>query len=436
MDLLPFESPVGRHILVVDGSRIYDVDAETFAAARAAPESSLTSLGLASGRPHESYIDARVPDLPPLHALSLNVAQTCNLACGYCYADEGRFGSRARMMDTATAARAVDLLLEQSGERRQAALGFMGGEPLQNRDLLRSVTERAAREGARRGIDVSFSVTTNATLVTDEDAAFFARHGFTVAVSLDGPAIVNDRQRPDRLGRGSTARARAGLERLLARKGSHVSIRATVTPGTGPLRPILEDLLALGAAEVGFAPVLVSPDPALAFKAADFGVLLGHMIECGEAAKQALLKRRRYPFSNFETGLHEIARGTHRPYSCSAAAGYASVGADGRLFACHRAIGDDAFHIGDLVVGPNDRRRQSFLRDRHVLTQEPCKSCWARFLCGGGCHHEVLARGRPGCDFIRGWLQFLLAAYAEISELRPRYFADPSRYFDLPSEGR
>ena len=311
----------------------------------------------------------------------------------------------------------------------------MGGEPLQNRDLVRSVTERAAREGARRGIRVSFSVTTNATLATDEDAAFFAEHGFTVAVSIDGPAAVNDRQRPDRLGRGSTAGARAGLERLLARKGSHVSIRATVTPGTGPLRPILEYLLALGAAEVGFAPVLVSPDSTLAFEAEDFDVFLGHMLECGEVAKQALLEHRPYPFSNFETGLHEIARGTHRPYSCSAAAGYGSVGADGRLFACHRAIGDAAFHIGDLGSGADDRRRQAFLRDRHVLAQEPCKSCWARFLCGGGCHHEVLARGRPGCDFIRGWLRFLLAAYAELSELRPQYFADPLRYFTPPSEG-
>jgi uncharacterized protein len=435
VDILPFESAIGHHLLVVDGSRIYDIDAATFEIARAAPDSTLASLGLETPDGDQLYIEARPPALPPLHALSLNVAQTCNLACGYCYADEGRFGAPGRLMGEATALRAVDLLLDQAESSGQAVLGFMGGEPLQNRDLVRSATERAADEAARRGIRISFSLTTNATLATDEDAAFFAAHRFTIAVSLDGPADVNDRQRPDRMGRGSTARARAGLERLLARKGAHVSIRATVTPKTGPLRPILDDLLALGAAEVGFAPVLVSPDPALAFGKDDFDAFLVHMIECGAAAKQALFDHQRYPFSNFETGIQEIARGAHRPYSCSAAAGYGSVAADGRLFACHRAVGDPAFHIGDLASGPDNRRRNAFLGARHVLAQAPCNRCWARFLCGGGCHHEVLARGRPGCDFIRGWLRFLLASYAEISELRPQYIADPACYFASFLEG-
>jgi len=216
MHVLPFESAIGHHLLVVDGSRIYDIDVETFAAARAAPDATTASLGLDILGMNDPYIDARPPELPPLHALSLNVAQTCNLACGYCYADQGRFGSRARLMDEATALRAVDLLLDQAVVSGQAVVGFMGGEPLQNRALVRNVTERAASVALRRGVRLSFSLTTNATLVTEEDAAFFASHGFTIAVSLDGPAAVNDRQRPSRTGQGSYQQARRGLERLLA----------------------------------------------------------------------------------------------------------------------------------------------------------------------------------------------------------------------------
>ncbi|MGI9420765.1 MAG: radical SAM protein [Geminicoccaceae bacterium] len=429
MDALFFESAVGCHMLAVDGSRIYDLDRETFTAAR---DDRSVSAGILAEttrvRPH-TYIDDVTPDLPPLRALSLNVAQTCNLACGYCYADEGRFGGRRRLMDDATAKRAVGLLLDQAETTGSAVLGFMGGEPLQNRALVTSVTEWAAAEARKRGIQLGLSITTNATLVTDADADFLSKHRFTVAVSLDGPPSVNDRQRPDRRGGSSFLSARAGLEKILSRSGAHVSIRATVTPKTGPLLPILEDLLQLGAHEVGFAPVLVSPIPALAFGEEDFSTFLAHMIACGEAAKEALLEGHRFPFSNFETGLHEIARGSHRPYSCSAAAGYGSVSAEGDLFACHRAIDDDAFRIGDLENGPDDAARNAFLNDRHVLRQDPCSSCWARFMCGGGCHHEVLARDRPGCDYIRGWLRFLLASYVEISELRPGYFRDPDAYF-------
>lgn len=429
MDTMLFESAVGCHMLAVDGSRIYDLDRETFAETGADPAVTDAILAREAGAQLRPYIDDVTPDLPPLHALSLNVAQTCNLACGYCYADEGRFGGRRRLMDEATARRAVELLLDQAEPTGSAVLGFMGGEPLQNRPLVQGVAEWAAAEASRRGIRLGFSITTNATLLTEADADFLSDHRFTVAVSLDGPPAVNDRQRPDRRGGSSFERARAGLEKILTRSGAHVSIRATVTPRTGPLLPILDSLLELGAHEVGFAPVLVSPNPALAFAEEDFAALLAHMIACGEAAKTALLDRRRYPFSNFETGLHEIARGSHRPYSCSAAAGYGSVSADGGLFACHRAIDDAAFRIGDLQSGPDDEARRAFLDDRHVLRQDPCRTCWARFLCGGGCHHEVSARGRPGCDYIRGWLRFLLASYAEISELRPAYFQEPDAYF-------
>lgn len=427
--LLPFASKVGHHLFVVDGSRIYDIDATDYAMVDADPAAAIALLGDGPADWERRYIDARTPALPPMHALSLNVAQSCNLACGYCYAGEGRFGGNARLMDDAVALDAVRLLLHEAQQTKSAVLGFMGGEPLLNRRLLRTVTDFAAGEAARRGIRLRFSLTTNATLLSEEDAAFLSAHRFTVAVSLDGPPDVNDAQRPDHRGRGSFERTRRGLDALLVAGGCHVSARATVTPRTGRLLPLLEALFDLGVDEAGFAPVLVSPNPAHAFAPADFGPFLQHMTECGVAARDAILARRRFPFSNFETGILEIARGSHRPYSCSAAAGYGSVDADGSVFGCHRGIGDEAFAIGSVKTGLDNVARSAFLEDRHVLRQEPCNSCWARFLCGGGCHHEVLARGRPGCNYIRGWLRFLLTSYVELSELAPTYIADPQAYF-------
>jgi len=79
------------------------------------------------------------------------------------------------------------------------------------------------------------------------------------------------------------------------------------------------------------------------------------------------------------------------------------------------------------VTGGVDRARQAlWLEERHVHRQEPCRDCWARYLCGGGCHHEVIARGRPACDYIRGWLHWALGAYARLGRDRPGWFADGS----------
>ena len=43
-----------------------------------------------------------------------------------------------------------------------------------------------------RGIALSFSITTNGTLLTQADAEFFEAHGFAVTVSLDGPRELHD----------------------------------------------------------------------------------------------------------------------------------------------------------------------------------------------------------------------------------------------------
>lgn len=423
-----FSSRAGRHVLVVDGSRIYDLPPDA-----AEPEDWAAAASLLDG---PSYVSAEPLAPPPLRALSLNVAQSCNMSCSYCYADEGQFGGRARLLDAAVARAAVERLLVETPPGADAVLGFMGGEPFLNRRLIHAITPWAAEAARARGVLLRFSVTTNATLIDDADVALLAAHKFTVAVSLDGGRAANDARRRLRSGGGAYDRAVAGLARLLggAARPRHVSVRATVTPRSAPLPALLDDLLALDVDEVGFAPVLVAPNPDNVFAPDDFARLLDGMIACGLRARASILARRRCPFSNFETAMHEIARGSHRPYPCGAAAGYASVSAEGGLFSCHRAIDDPAFAIGSLRDGPDHDRRAAFLAERHVLNQAPCSGCWARFLCGGGCHHEVAARGRPGCDYIRGWLDFCLAAYVELAEAAPDYFRDPAAYFDAAKE--
>jgi uncharacterized protein len=81
-------------------------------------------------------------------------------------------------------------------------------------------------------------------------------------------------------------------------------------------------------------------------------------------------------------------------------------------------VGDAAGAMGTLTDGVDLKRQTEWLTQRHVHTQEPCRGCWARYLCGGGCHHEVIQRGRPACDYIRGWLQYCIEAYLRLSHER------------------
>ena len=108
------ETALGRHLFVADGSRLFGVEAGLFgelgAAIAGGPqtvEDVLKRIGF-DGPP---LIDDKPLVAPDTHALSLAVAQKCNLGCTYCYAQQGEFGGPSKNMSQQEADRAVDLLV-------------------------------------------------------------------------------------------------------------------------------------------------------------------------------------------------------------------------------------------------------------------------------------------------------------------------------------
>ncbi len=411
-----------------NGSRLYDVDAQTYARLErvlaggdaGAVGELLTRLGVDA----PDYVDDAPVLEPPVRALSLAVAQKCNLGCTYCYAEGGSFGGAASRMPLDTALAALELLFGDVAGGERVNLTFLGGEPLLNRPVIRAATRRAREIADERGVRVTFSITTNGTQLTPDDGDFFEQHGFAVTISLDGVGAVHDAQRPYRSGRGSYDRViERALPLLERQRRMQVSARVTVTPQNLDLKAALDAFVALGFHSVGFSPLLRSPSGAGEMGTVELAEMLDGMIACGEEFERRVVAGERYPFANAVNAMREIHRGTHRPYPCGAGAGYLGVSASGELAACHRFVGDEQGALGDVVDGVDRDRQASWLRDRHVHRQQPCRTCWARYMCGGGCHHEVIARGRPACDYIRGWLHWSLGAYARLTRSRPDFFA-------------
>jgi uncharacterized protein len=146
------------------------------------------------------------------------------------------------------------------------------------------------------------------------------------------------------------------------------------------------------------------------------------LIYCGRYALEQWLAGRDYRFSNLEAAVSELHRGSARAHPCGAGAGYLSIDAQGEAYGCHRLVGDKAFHFGSVDSGVDDFKRYHHLSTHAVDTQQPCRECWARYLCGGGCYHEVANRGRVACDHVRSWLTFCLQAYVQLSKARPELF--------------
>lgn len=126
------------------------------------------------------------------------VNDNCNLACPYCVL--GCVNSRcdtnnavfkeSRLSNTL---RVVDMFLAQpadASDKRVYPIHFNGGEFLLDFDLMRDVVEFVKTKYS--DLNVTFSINTNATLVTEEVAEYLAKTMDTVSISIDGYKEYND----------------------------------------------------------------------------------------------------------------------------------------------------------------------------------------------------------------------------------------------------
>jgi uncharacterized protein len=425
-----FRSNTGDHLLIVPFSRIYDMP-EEFAARLSAEDPDALALTAALALPGPEDVPLDGISTPAPHSLSLNVSSSCNLGCSYCYASRGQFdGAQSAPMSWGTAKNAIDRLLATPDSGAPLTLGFLGGEPFVNRPLIHRAVSYAAASAKAQRRSLGFSVTTNGTLLKQEDIALLQSHRFAVTISIDGGEATHNAQRPGAKGRASFARLAHAIAPLLENPGlARIAARATVLPHDLNLTTRFDDILDLGFKEVGFSPLKSAPAGG-AFADAHWPPYLNSLMSLARCELKRALAGEELRLSNFAIALKQLHRGAASPYPCGAGGGYFSVAADGDWFACHRAIGNAAYRLGDAHALDEPRRAQ-FLTRRHVHAQAhanpkiDCTRCWARYLCSGGCHHEAQSRTPASCDFIRAWLDFCLASYCELGAARPEFFFPP-----------
>ena len=89
---------------------------------------------------YENYIFDFKKRQTVVKALCLHIAHDCNLACRYCFAEEGEYHGRRALMSFEVGKKALDFLVANSGNRVNLEVDFLGGEPLMmmSIDLLRN----------------------------------------------------------------------------------------------------------------------------------------------------------------------------------------------------------------------------------------------------------------------------------------------------------
>lgn len=360
----------------------------------------------------------------PWNKLELALAETCNLACTYCYCGTCRdIVPSQGLMSESVARQAIMWLFAMSGRSEDVSITFFGGEPLLNKPVLRFAIEYSQRLARLHGKKVFYSMTTNGALLDDEVISFIKRYNFGLMVSLDGPPEIHDAQCPTRGGGPSFEQVTAGIRRLMARRRS-VTVRCTMTHPAPRMLDLIRFFEEFGFTRIVLGRVVnpMHPSP-LDFTEEDEA-------ECERQEREELIpwlldklargdKPKYFPFASFIAEQDKDAPATAiSPFRCGACRGTTTVGADGALYPCHRFMGMTAWQIGHIAEGPDLDKCKQFWRDYRAAIACDCETCWAWGQCRGPCPWDVaradgtFSLSPTHCDSVKRYIELAAYVYA------------------------
>ena len=121
---------------------------------------------------YEDYIMDFKKRQTVVKALCLHIAHDCNLACRYCFAEEGEYHGRRELMSYEVGKAALDFLIANSGNRRNLEVDFFGGEPLMNFQVVKDLVAYGREQEKIHNKNFRFTLTTNGVLLNDEVMEF------------------------------------------------------------------------------------------------------------------------------------------------------------------------------------------------------------------------------------------------------------------------
>ena len=361
---------------------------------------------------------------PVVKALCLHIAHDCNLACRYCFAEEGEYHGHRELMTYETGKQALDFLIANSGSRRNLEVDFFGGEPLMNWQVVKELVRYGREQEKIHNKNFRFTLTTNGVLLNDEIMEFANQEMGNVVLSIDGRKEVHDHMRPFPKGAGSYDLILPKFKKFAeSRHQDKYYVRGTFTHYN---LDFSKDVLSL--ADQGFKQISV--EPVVAPYEADYAIRredLPQIFEEYDALAREMIKREKegngFNFFHFMIDLTGGPCVYKRLSGCGSGTEYLAVTPWGDLYPCHQFVGTEEFLMGNVWEGIKTPEIQKEFRHCNVYTKEECKKCFARFYCSGGCaansfnmHGTINSTYEIGCELQRKRVECAIMIKAALAE--------------------
>ncbi len=321
-------------------------------------------------------------------ALCLHIAHDCNIRCEYCFAAQGNFKGDNLLMNNEVGEKAIDFLIKNSGNRRNLEVDFFGGEPLLNFDVVKHLVFYGKEKAKFHHKNLRFTITTNGTLLNEENRKFINEHMANVVLSIDGTKETNDRMRYYANKKGTYEDILPKLQLMVEERGEKdYYLRGTFTKYNVDFAKDVLHFSDLGFKNLSIEPVVADKTEQYALTEEDLPKIFEEYDKLEEAYFQRLNTDKTFEFFHFKFNLESNPCQEKRALGCGAGVEYLSVTPEGDFYPCHQFAGDPNFKMGNVIKGQElDQNICSVFKNANVEKKAECSKCWAKYYCSGGCH--------------------------------------------------
>ncbi|MGN0481821.1 MAG: thioether cross-link-forming SCIFF peptide maturase, partial [Lachnospiraceae bacterium] len=336
---------------------------------------------------YEPYIDSFKDRPTVVKALCLHIAHDCNLACKYCFAEEGEYHGRRAMMSFEVGKKALDFLVANSGSRVNLEVDFFGGEPTMNFEVVKELVAYGRSLEEANNKKFRFTLTTNGILLDDAILEFANKEMSNIVLSIDGRKEINDLMRPTRNNHGSSYDIIMPKFKKVAesRNQTNYYVRGTFTHNNLDFSKDVLHLADEGFEQISVEPVVAQPTDDYAIRPED----LPQIFQEYDALAKELVQRKKagrgFNFFHFMIDLNGGPCVAKRLSGCGSGCEYLAVTPWGDFYPCHQFVGNEDFLMGNVDDGIVRTDIRDSFKNCNVYSKEKCRNCFAKFFCSGGC---------------------------------------------------
>jgi radical SAM protein with 4Fe4S-binding SPASM domain len=298
-----------------------------------------------------------------------------------CFSCAGATGDPRRVPRAHAGAwlRAIDGLLQMCGPSPVVNVVFVCEAGTPSAPLISPAMNLARDRAGSLGKAVRFHLVSDALAADVEAITMVLQDGGSVRLTGD---LIHHEGDLNRVLASVGGLRHSGVERLGVNLGLHNY--------EGRLADVVARLDELGLDPIGLqsrrtrtaAPGRHGGSVAVEATQADFMALVRFFEQSLEAGWVVPLVDVLYPLS-------QLYRRERRAAHCGAGSTMTSLETDGSWFPCFRVSDARALELGNVVTGKGPQALAVYQRTT-VDERNPCRTCWAKYLCGGGCYDNHL----------------------------------------------